>query len=359
MKFFPSLGVAVLVCAPALAQTVAGPPAPQAGYVVVQPQPVRDQVSYTGHVAAVSVVRIQARVTGYLTAQDFTDGAYVTKGQTLYEIERPPYQAALTQAQAALAQAQAQETFAVLSLKRAQALLHSSAGAEVSVDGAQATEQSDAGAVLAAQAQVQTAEINLGYTSITAPVSGVIGASSVNPGNVVGPSSGTLVTLVSQDPMHVDFALPEADALKFRGHEAALDAVLTLPDGTLYQPVGKVDFTDNQVDAATDTLAWRATIANPDHALKDGEYVQVTLRDRDAKPAIVVPLSALTTDQLGVYVLVIGPGEVIARRNVVLGEQSNTSVQITSGLMPGDELVVEGLQSLHPGVHATAYKATP
>ncbi|WP_297443364.1 efflux RND transporter periplasmic adaptor subunit [Acidocella sp.] len=356
MKRLPPVAILALLAAPALAQT---PPAPQAGYIVVALQPVRDQTSYTGHIASPGVVQIQARVTGYLEAQDFTDGAYVTKGQTLYEIERPPYQAALAQAQAALAQAQAQEKLAQVTLARAKALLHTAAGTQAALDQALATDQSDQAAVLAAQAQVQTAQINLGYTTITAPISGLIGATTVTPGNVVGPSTGTLATLVTQDPMYVDFALPDADALKFQSHISQLDVVLTLPDGSTYGPTGRVDFTGNQVDESTDTLAWRATIANPGHRLQDGEYVQVTLRDRTPKPAILVPLAALGTDQIGTFVLVIGPGDKIIRRNVTLGPQSNTSVQILSGLHPGDRLVVEGLQSLHPGVVAKPYKAAP
>ncbi|WP_298285871.1 efflux RND transporter periplasmic adaptor subunit [Acidocella sp.] len=359
MNRLPTAVILALLAAPALAETAPQAPPPQAGYVVVAPQPVRDETSYTGHIAAVGVVHIQARVTGYLEAQDFTDGAYVTKGQTLYEIERPPYQAALDQAQAALAQAQAQEALAQITLARAKALLHAAAGTQATLDQAEATQQTDHAAVLAAQAQVETARINLGYTTITAPISGLTGATNVTPGNVVGPSSGTLVTLVTQDPIYVDFALPDADALTLQTHVSGLDVVLTLPDGTTYAPVGKIDFTGNQVDESTDTQAWRATIANPGHTLKDGEFVRVTLRDRTAKPAIVIPLAALGTDQIGTYVLVIGPGNKIIRRNVTLGPQTNTSAQILSGLQPGDRLVVAGLQSLHPGLVVTPYQAAP
>ena len=206
-----------------------------------------------------------------------------------------------------------------LTLQRAQALLHTPAGQQSNVDLALATYLSDQAMVQTAQAQLQTAQINLGYTQIRAPISGVIGATTVNVGNVVGPQSGVLATIVAEDPMYVDFSLPMADALKFRAQASRMDLLLQLPDGSTYAQTGKVDFINNQVTQNTDTLAWRATIANPGHALTDGEFVTVTLRAQQAQSRVVIPLAAIIADQLGDYVLEVGPGNIVTRHDVTLG----------------------------------------
>jgi membrane fusion protein (multidrug efflux system) len=347
--------LAVLLWAAAAVAQSAAPPA--AGYIVVQPQPVHDEQSYTGHVQAEGIVHLQARVTGFLDSQNFTDGAQVAQGQLLYVIEPPPYQAALAQAQAALAQAQAQAHLAGLTLARAEALLHTSAGEQATVDAAATAAAADTAAVQSAQAAVQTAQINLGYTQIRAPIAGIVGATTVTPGNVVGPTSGVLATITSVDPIYVTFALPTDDALKYRATPGALDVILHLPDGSAYAQTGTVDFVNNQVDPTTDTLTWRAVFPNPAQALTDGEFVGVTLRAHDATQALVLPLAAVLADQLGNYVFVIGADGKVQRRGVTLGEQTGETAVVLSGLKPGDEVVTEGLQSLRPGAAVAPYKA--
>jgi len=361
MNFFAAAaGFVVLsvVIAPAGAQPApAGPLA--VGVMTAVEQPVYSEQSYVGRIESPQIVNLVARVTGYLMAQDFTDGDEVKKGQLLYVIEQPPYQAAVTQAQAAVAQAQAQSRNAELTLARAKALLHTAAGQQSSVDAAEAAALSDAAQIENAQAQLQTAEINLGYTEIRAPLDGRIGATAVNPGNVVGPTTGTLATIVAQDPMYVVFALPVVDALNFQangaGSLAGLDLLVQLPDGRMYGQTGRIDFVNNQITADTDTLTWRGTIANPPvagggRALTDGEFVTVILRAKTPARQIVVPRDAVITDQLGDYVLEVGPGNVVIRRDVVQGAGSNDSVQIASGVAVGDRVIVDGLQSIHPGV---------
>lgn len=330
--------------------TAAAAQGPVVSVITVANQPVYDEQSYVGRIQSPQVVRLQARVTGFLEAQAFKDGQTVKKGQLLYVIEQPPYQALVDQAKAVIAQAQAQAHNAQLTLSRAQALLHTAAGVQQSVDVAQAAASSDQAAILNAEAQLETAQINLGYTEIRAPIDGVIGATSVNVGNVVGPQTGVLATIVSEDPMYVSFALPMVDVLKDRARGAQLDLEVMLPDGSTYGHSGVVDFVGNQVTTSTDTLAWRATIPNPDHALSDGEYITVILRARRAKMQIVIPLAAMVADQLGSYVLEVGPGNVVRRRNVTLGTQSNTTVPVLSGIVPGDKIITEGIQAVHPGM---------
>jgi membrane fusion protein (multidrug efflux system) len=330
---------------------------PVVGYITAAEQPVYDQQTYTGRIQARQIVQLQARVTGYLTAQDFTDGQEVKAGQLLYVIEQPPYQALVDQAQAAVAQAQAQARNAQLTLSRAQALLHTAAGQQSSVDLAQATALSDQAAIASAEAQLQTAKINYGYTQIRAPMDGVMGATAVNVGNVVGPQSGVLATIVSEDPIYVSFALPSVDALADREKAGQLDLLVQLPDGSMYDQTGRIDFVNNQVTQNTDTLAFRATIANPEHQLTDGEFVTVIVRARAARPQLVLPLSAVVEDQLGDYVLKVGPGNIVLRQAVALGTQTDTNVNVRSGVSPGDKIITQGIQMVHPGLQVNPQPA--
>ena len=332
-------------------------PPPVVGVITAASQPVYAQQDYTGHIQSPRIVNIQARVTGFLETQNFTDGQAVKAGDLLYVIEHPPYQAQVAQAQATVAQAQAQAHVAQLTLQRAQALLHTVAGQQSTVDLALAAYLSDQAAVQSAQAQLQTAQINLDYTQIRAPIAGVIGATTVNVGNVAGPQSGVLATIVAEDPMYVDFSLPMADALKFRAQAAQMDLLLQLPDGSTYAQTGKVDFINNQVTQNTDSLNWRATIANLDDALTDGEFVTVILRAKQAQSQIVIPLAAVIADQLGDYVLEVGPGNIVTRHSVTLGPQSNTTVPVLSGVSPGDKIITEGIQMVHPGMKVSPQPA--
>jgi membrane fusion protein (multidrug efflux system) len=334
----------------AAAQSFAPSGPPQAGVITAAEQPVYNEQSYVGRIVSPRIVNLVARVTGYLEAQDFTDGAQVKQGQLLYVIEQPPYQAAVIQAQAAVDQAEAQARNAQLTLRRAGALLNTPAGQQSLVDSAQASALSDQAQIENAEAQLQVARINLAYTEIRSPLDGQIGATTVNPGNVVGPNSGVLATIVAQNPMYVEFSLPVVDALKVQRNLAGFDLLVQLPDGRMYGQTGKIDFFNNQVTADTDTLTLRGTIANTARVLTDGEFVTAILRARTAAQEITVPRDAVITDQLGDYVLVLGPGNVVARRPVVQGAATADSVQITAGLSPGDRVVVDGLQSIHPGV---------
>ncbi len=343
--------LAACLCATLIAATArADAPPPAVSYIVAAKQPVYAAQTYTGRIQSPQIVQIQARVTGFLEQQNFKDGDKITKGELLYVIEQPPYQAAVDQAAAAVATAQAQARNAQLTLTRDEALLHTAAGQQSTVDAAQAAYLSDQAAILSAQAQLHMAQINLGYTEIHAPFDGVIGATTVTPGNVVGPTSGVLATIVSEDPMYVSFALPAVDALKLRPEASQLDLIVQLPNGQTYAPTGKIDFFNNQVTANTDTVNWRGTIANPSHELTDGEFVNVVLRTQAAKDQVVIPLAAVITDQLGDYVLEVGPGNKVVRHTVKLGQQTDTSVPVLSGVAEGDKIITDGLQKIHPGI---------
>jgi membrane fusion protein (multidrug efflux system) len=359
-KFLAAVALAfITLCGPALAQQETAPP--EVGVITASEQPVYSEQSYVGRIQSPQIVQLQARVTGYLEQQDFTDGDQVKKGQLLYIIEQAPYAAAVEQAKAALEAAIAEAHNATISLKRAEALLNTPAGQQSTVDSSQAAATSGSAQIDSARAQLETAQINYGYTEITSPLDGQIGATTVNTGNVVGPNSGTLATIVAQDPMYVTFAMPVVDALQFRqtttGPDGlnALDLLIQLPDGRTYGQTGTINFINNQVTANTDTITWRGTIPNPIIAgatreLTDGEFVTVTLRKKTPENQLIIPRDAVITDQLGDYVLKIGPNNTAIRQNVTMGAQTNTNVQITQGLNPGDQVIVDGIQRIHPGI---------
>ncbi len=353
------LGLAALIALPAAAQTTSAPPV--VGIVTVTKQPVYNEQSYVGRIESPDIVQLTPRVTGYLEQQNFHDGDQVTKGQLLYVIEQPPYQAAVTQAKAALEQALAQSRNADKTLARDQALLATPAGLQANVDTSTAAAVSGSAAIDSARAQLEVAQINLGYTTIRAPLTGQIGATNITTGNVVSPTSGPLATIVQQDPMYVTFALPVVDALTFRantqtsGGIASLDLLIQLPDGRTYTQIGHVDFINNQISENTDTLTWRGTIANPPidpntRELTSGEFVTVTLRSHIPTQAISIPRQAVITDQLGDYVLKLSPTNTATRQPITMGPQTNTTVQITAGLAPGDRIIVTGINRIHPGL---------
>ncbi|MGB8043649.1 MAG: efflux RND transporter periplasmic adaptor subunit, partial [Pseudolabrys sp.] len=227
-------------------------------------------------------------------------------------------------------------------------------------DQALAADEQAAGSILEAQANLQTAQINLGYTDITSPISGKIGRTSITKGNVVSPQTGTLTTIVSQDPMYVIFPVSQREFLRAQqtGERPDLKSFkvkLRYADGTFYDQVGEVNFIDVTVDRATDTVTSRATVANPKAGLIDGQLLTVVVELGTPEQKVVIPQSALLADQGGVYVFVVEDGKAVVRR-IKTGGASGTGIVIDSGLTGGELVVVEGLQSIRPGA---AVRATP
>jgi membrane fusion protein, multidrug efflux system len=358
--------------AAALAQPPPGPP-PAVGVVRVEQQPVTESNEFVGRVAALDRVNLVARVTGFLEHQRFTEGTEVKKGDLLYTVEKAPFEADVAAKAAAVAQARAQLDNAEINLRRAEALLHTPAGQQSSVDNARATQLSDQAQVLQAQANLRMAEINLGYTDIRAPVAGKIGLTAVTVGNVVSPNSGTLATIVSQDPMYVVFPIAFRAALELRNRYAdkgGFDAVvikLRLPDGRVYGRSGKLDFVNNTISANTDTITLRGTIANPPlkegnalaRELTDGEFVNVVVEGVAPVMALTVPRAAVLADQAGDYVYVVGPDNKAEQRRIKLGQSTPTTAVVASGLKEGELVVVDGLQKVRPGQAVSPGPASP
>jgi membrane fusion protein, multidrug efflux system len=350
--------------------------APAVGVVVAHKQPVYRDYSYVGQVVSPHIVNLRARITGYLEQRQFHQGSFVKKGQVLYVIEQAPYQAALDQAKADVAKAQAALVYARLALTRMQRLLHTPAGMQSTVDQDQATAESDAAALTSAQAALETAKINYGYTEIRAPISGRIGATKVNIGNVVGPNSGVLATIVSEDPMDVVFSVPVRDVVKLkaslakRGGLAALALGIRLPDGRTDKAQGKIDFVANEVDQSTDTIQIQGSIPNPadtaadgsragNRELTSGESVTVLLRTRAPTDTIVLPRDAVLADQFGEYVLAVNDKNIVVRRPVELSSTTPATAAVASGLQPGERIIVDGIEKVHPGIKVDAETVKP
>ena len=321
---------------------------------------------FLGRIEAVHRVDLVARVTAFLEKRLFTEGGEVKAGDKLYELEKGPFQADLAAKQAAVAQLQATLENAKLTTERARALLGGPAGMQSNYDAAIANQHSLEAQVKGAQAQVQASQINLGYTDILAPIDGQIGRTSVTEGNVVGPSSGVLATIVSQDPMYVTFPVPVREALELRDRYASrggFNAVvirLRLSNGRLYEKTGRLNFASNTITTNTDTITVRGEIANPPRfeargtpaparELVDGEFVTVLLEGVQPVQVLAVPRAAVLADQQGSYVYVVGGDNTVQQRRIQVGQSTTTLAGIISGLQEGEHVIAEGLQKVRPG----------
>ena len=344
--------------------------APAVGVIKVERRPMTDSYEFNGRIQAINSVNIVARVTAFLDQQLFTAGIDVKKGDLLYVLERAPFEAAVDVQDAAIAQAKAQLENSKIELWRKQQLVEKNFGTQQAVDTAEATQRTQTAQLQAAQAQRHIAQINLDYTEIRSPIDGRIGRSSVTVGNVVGPASGTLTTVVSQDPMHVVFPVPTRRAIELREEYAkagGFDAVkirLRLPDGRIYAQTGKLDFVNNVLAQDTDTLTIRGVIPNPVlgsetaggvnlRELIADEFVTVLLESVTPREVIAVPRSAILSDQEGSYVYVVDDHNIARQRRVRLGQMTPESAGIAEGLKEGEQVIIEGVQRARPNAPVT------
>ena len=345
-----ALNVAAVV--PTTAQQ-AQPAAVPVGTVYAERQSISNIRDFVGRVEATGRVDIRARVQGYLEQVLFKEGDIVKKGDQLYQIEKGLFQAAVEAAKGALERSKAAKTLTAIQLQRAQDLLEKSAGTAVARDQALAADQQAQGQILADQANLDTANINLGYTDIASPIAGKVSKTNVTAGNVVGPDSGVLTLIVSQDPMYISFPVSQRELLQAQlsgrmGDIAGIKIKIRFADGSTYKHEGTVDFVDVSVDRATDTVLARATMPNPDGALIDGQLVSVAVEAGAPQDKVVVPQSALIADQQGVYVFAVEDGKAVVKR-IKTGGESGPNIVVDEGLKGGEQIIVEGLQSIRPG----------
>jgi membrane fusion protein (multidrug efflux system) len=369
------LPVIILVAPCAMAQP--GPSAPPAvGVVTVERRPMTESYDFNGRIQAINSVNIVARVTAFLEKQHFVEGSDVKKGDLLYSLEKPPFQAAVDVQKAAVTQAEAQLENDNIALSRAQQLVEKNAGSQMAADNALATQRTAAAQLKSAQAQLETSQINLDYTEIRSPIDGRIGRTSVTIGNVVAPTSGTLTTVVSQDPMYVVFPIPTRRALELREKYAdkggfdALKIRVRLPDGRIYGETGTLDFANNMIAQDTDTLLLRGTIPNPVlgsetaggvrlRELVTDEFVTVLLESLQPQQVIAVPRAAILADQLGTFLYVVDEHNVARQRRVRLGQSTPETASIVDGLTEGERIVVEGIQRVRPNSPVAPAPALP
>ncbi|EIC21544.1 efflux RND transporter periplasmic adaptor subunit [Thiorhodovibrio frisius] len=335
----------------------APPPAPPS--VVAEPakkELVEGSANFVGRVVAINKVELRARVEGFLKERRFTEGDRVDKDQVLFLIEPDQYQAVVEQRQADVASAEASELNASAQLKRGQELLQSKNIAQSKVDELQAAESVAQASIQQAKAALNSAELNLGYTQITAPVAGRIGLANYTIGNLVAPSSGPLATLVSQDPIYVQFPVTQRELLEARreiegrgGNAKDVKVKVELPDGSQYDHTGQLDFVDVTTNETTDSVTLRAELANPKGILIDGQFVNLSLALGDPDEAVVVPQAALQVDQQGVYIFVVDEDSKAQVRRIETGPTKGADVAVTKGLKEGELVIVEGIQKVRPG----------
>jgi membrane fusion protein, multidrug efflux system len=338
----------------ALAQTA--PPAPSVLVAPAVSREITDTSDFVGRVTAIDKVDIVARVPGYIEQRLFTEGQLVKKSDLLFRIEQETYKAIVAQQRANVAKAKAVELNAAQQLARGKALLPKDFVPKATVDqqaAAQASAQAD---ILEAQAALDQAQINLGYTEIRSPIGGRIGIAHFTLGNLVGPSTGSLATIVSFDPIYVLFQASGRDVLDFKrrlltggAQNGQVTVHVRLPDGKLYVQPGYANFLDIQADPSTDTVAVRAQFPNPQALLVPGGIVGVSIERGAPRSALLIPQSAVQLDQAGSYVLIVDAGGRVALRRVTLGAERGASVVVASGLSEGERVIVEGVQKVRPG----------
>lgn len=337
------------------------PPPPSVGVRPAEVRGVARSYEFVGRIGAINTVQLRARVEGFLDKILFKEGQDVTVGDLLYQIETAPYQAQADQAKANLAAAQAQALNAELQYNRSFQLAQNQNAPQAKADQDKAAMDSARAQVMQVQAALALAEVNLGYTSIRAPIDGRIGRTAYTQGNLVNAASGVLATIVSQDPIYAVFPVSQRQLQEIResrqqedGRQIKIEIVVKLPTGKEYAHPGVWNFTDIQVNQQTDTLIMRATLPNPERLLVDGEFVTVAVRERKDQPRLVVPQAALQLDQAGTYVLIVNPERKVESRRVTVGPAQDADIVVESGLKEGEQVIVDGIQKVRVGQEVTA-----
>ncbi len=356
-------GIAALSgCTKAPAEPPADPIIAPVSYPVERE--VTDYADFTARIAAVDSVEVRARVWGYLKKVNFKEGALVKKGEILFELDPRPYEAEYERCLAAVKSAQAHLTRALADFKRAGTLLPSKAIAQSDYDSAKDGCDEAAAAVNVAEAVMKTAELNLDFTRIVAPVSGRVSRYMVTVGNLIQSSDQAnvtlLTTIVSVDPMYAYFDVDERSVLRIRqlirvdkaksGGKFAMPVTLALVNEDGFPHAGTIDFIDNQVNPKTGTLRLRGTFPNPDEVLVPGLFARVRIPVSAPHRALLVSDRAVDTDQGQKVLYVVNKKNEVVSRPIRLGLLHDGLREIENGLNPGDQVIVNGLQAVRPGI---------
>lgn len=313
---------------------------------------------FIGRVEAIDKQEVRARITGFLYARHFEEGAAVKANDLLFTIEQAPFAAEVALRQAAVERAEAELRNATLQVQRGQELLRTNAIPESVVDDRITAQAAAQAAVNSSKAELEQAQIQYGYTTIRAAFDGRAGRSPLSPGNVVGPDAGVLVQVVRDDPIRVTFPVTQRELLQFRraGGQTGADGVrvmVRLPDGTLLDTAGRVDFIDVTANRSTDSVQVVAQVPNAQRLLTDGQAVAVVVRAPQPQQAIVIPQSALQIDQQGTFVLVVGAENRVEVKRVRVAPGPDGQTVVSEGLEPGQLIIIEGSQRARPGQPVT------
>lgn len=368
--FFPPAAltvVLILLGSPSAAQETTGTPPPAVTVAEMKTQSVPLTYQYAARVSAIREVEVRARVGGILLKRNFVEGSTVKAGQVLFTLDPAPYEAALAQAKAQFQQAVAQFNQAKREEKRNISLYEKNVGSEKSRDDAISARELATASVAATRAQVQTAQLNLDYTSVTAPVDGITSQENVSEGSLIGTSgdTGLLTSITQTDPVYINFSFSDSETGEIlritqsktsKDESATLGVKIAFGDGSTYGHDGVVDFTAATIDKQTGTLEARAIVANPDRQLLPGQFVRATITGISAENAIVVPEIALMQGPQGQFVYTVDKAGRAQVRPVRLGQKLGDNWLVLSGLTAGDKVIIEGIIKVIPGasVQATA-----
>jgi RND family efflux transporter MFP subunit len=344
----------------------APPPPPAVTVAPILQREVSEWDEFSGRLEAVDQVEIRPRVSGYIKRVAFTEGREVRKGEVLFEIDPRPYQADLERAQAQLDQARTAAELAVREVGRAEKLVNVNAISREEFETRTSAQANGSAAVRAAEAAVETARLNLGWTRVRSPIAGRVSRAEVTEGNLVqaGPPDATLLTtVVALDSMHLYFDSDEQTYLRYSGRAAAagnrgwrdarFPVFLGLANETGFPHQGRLDFVDNRIDPASGTIRTRAIFSNRDRRLTPGLFARVKLVGSERAPALLVRDAAIGTDQDRKFVLVVGPGDSLVYRPVELGRLTDGLRIVTKGVQAGEKVVVNGLMRVRPGMKVT------
>jgi multidrug efflux system membrane fusion protein len=351
-----ALAAALLAACGSSAQQQQQMPPQDVSVAAVVQKEVNDWDEYSGRIEAVESVELRPRVTGYLAQVHFREGGSVAKGDLLFTIDDREYQAAVAAARADVARARARVEMAGNELARSQKLIDARAVSRGELEGRRMEAAQAEADVLAAQARLQQAQLNLEFTRIRAPIAGRIGAAMVKPGNLVAPGETLLSTLVSMDPVHVVFEGDERAYLRYQemardgerqsSRDAANPVEVALANEKTFSHRGQMDFVDNAINPATGTIRGRAVLANPDGTFTPGLFARVRLMGAKPRSALLVHDQAVLTDQDRKYLWVVGEGNTALRKDVTLGEAIDGLRVVEAGLDAGDRVVVNGVRKI-------------
>lgn len=372
--FATLLGVSLLAgCGNAFDKAQAAPaamPPPQVSVVTVQPRNIDTGYEYVGQTAGSRETEVRARISGILENRLYEEGSRVKAGTPLFQIDQGAYRTQLASAEAAAGVAQAKYNQAQREFKRLAPLAAANAISQKEYDDARSSQETAEATLKQAQATVNEARLNLGYTKVVAPISGVTGIAVKANGSLVTPTDSLLTTLVQTDPIYVNFSVPEADFLKLSGDVSSgrlsvpgkratngslgFDVKLKLADGSVYPATGKMNFSSEKVNAATGGFDGRAQIPNPDGNLRPGQFVRITLAGAQRTNAIAIPQRAVIDGPMGKMVFTVTPDNKLAPKPVELDGWVNGEWIVTKGLQPGERVLVDGFIKAHdPGMVVT------